>query len=219
LLRIAAAALIAFFLLGIIIRMSKNLVMVGLSFVFLSCLSIESKISLAANGSGTVELVYTVSSFAQEFDSSGGEDSLPLPVSEADFRRGVAVVGLSLNSYSQSVSGDVTIIRAVLGFSSLDDLNRFVAGPGEMFSLRQEEGRTVFEQVITQGTKSALDGQTQEFIRSFFAPYSLAFSLSAPRAISKVSPGGNFSGTQASVSFPLTTVLLSAQPVVWRVEW
>jgi hypothetical protein len=176
--------------------------------------------NLAANGSGTVELVYTVSSFAQEWDSSGGENSLPLPVSEADFRRSVAAAGgLSLNSYSHTVSGDTAVIRAVLGFSSPDDLNRFVSGSGEMFTLRQEEGRTVFEQVITQGTKGALDEKTREFVQAFFGSYSLDFSLTAPRPIRGVSPSGNISGTRASVSFPLPAVVESAQPVIWRVEW
>jgi hypothetical protein len=199
--------------------MKRKLFLTGLCVVFLSCLSIESKMSLAADGSGTVELVYTVSSFAREWDSSNEEDSLPLPVSEADFRRSVAAAGLSLNSYSYEASGDLAVIRAVLGFSSLDTLNQFVPGPGEMFTLRQEGGRTVFEQVVTQGTKGGLDREMQGFVQSFFGSYSLKFSLTAPRPILRVSPSGNSSGTQASVSFPLSEVLQSAQPLIWRVEW
>jgi hypothetical protein len=207
-------------LLGYAIRMKRKLFLAGLSFVFLSCIGVESKMTLAANGSGTVELVYTVSSFALDWDSSGEADSLPLPADEADFRRGVAAAeGLTLNSYSRAAVGETTVITAVLGFASLDALNQFVSGSRTTFTLRQEGGRTVFEQLVTPGTKGGLDGQMREFVQAFCNAYSLKFSLTAPRPVARVSPPGTSSGTQASVSFPLPEVLGSAEPVLWRVEW
>ncbi|MDR3201023.1 MAG: hypothetical protein LBT68_06145 [Spirochaetales bacterium] len=199
----------------------KKLLLAGLSLFCISCLSIESRMTLAANGSGTLELVYTVSSLARDWDASGGENSpLPFPVAEADFRRSVAAApGLSLNSYSRTDSGDSTIIRAALGFSSLEALNNFVTGAENTFTLRQEGGRSVFEQVITQGTQGGVDERTQEFVDTFFKPYSVSFSLTTPRPVSRAVPRGTVSGARASISFPLPDVIKSSSPLVWRVEW
>ncbi|MCL1818978.1 MAG: hypothetical protein FWG35_08595 [Spirochaetaceae bacterium] len=193
----------------------------GLSFVFLSCLSIESKMTLAADGSGTLELEYTVSSFAQDWDSrDSGSSPLPLPVNEADFRRGVnSTAGLSLVSYSRRAAADSTVITAVVGFRSLEALNSFVSRRDAHFTVRQEGGRTVFEQILTQGTRGELGGQTKGFVEAFFGPYSLKFALTAPAAVSRSTPAGSVSGRTASVSFPLPAVVGSREPVIWRVEW
>ena len=200
--------------------MIRNIFLAGLSFVFLSCISIESKITLAADGSGTVEIVYTISSLAQEWDSRDTNNSpLPLPVNEADFRRSVnRATGLSLISYSSRTTTESTIITAVVGFRSLAALNELVSRQEVIFTLRQESGRNIFEQVVTQGTRTALDDRTKSFTEAFFGPYSLKFELTAPRTITRSTPG-SISGNKASVNFPLAEVVESRDPVVWRVEW
>ena len=199
----------------------RKLFVTGISFIFLSCLSIDSKMTLAANGSGSLELVYTVSSFARDWDASGsGNSPLPLPVNEGDFRRSVNMIqGISLTSYSRREENDSTVIRAVLGFTSVEALNRFVAGPQSVFALRQEGTRTIFEQTITEGTKSSLGEDYLEFVRTFFSPYVLSFTLTAPRAVTRAIPSQNVLGQTASVSFPLAHVMESSQPVIWQVEW
>ena len=206
---------------GLLLGMMKKLFVAGFSFILLSCLSIESKMTLAENGSGTLELVYTVSSFARDWESPGtGNSPLPLPINEGDFRRSVAMIpGLGLRSYSRSEENDSTVIRAVVSFTSLDALNRLVAGPEATFVLRQEGNRTVFEQTITQGTKRALDEETRAFVQAFFKPYSLRFSLTAPRNPVRVSPSGSIAGSAASVSFSLESVIQNTRPIIWRVEW
>jgi hypothetical protein len=98
-------------------------------------------------------------------------------------------------------------------------LNNFVTGAENTFTLRQEGGRSVFEQVITQGTRGGVDERTQEFVDTFFKPYSVSFSLTTPRPVSRAVPRGNVSGSQASISFPLPDVIKSPSPLVWRVEW
>lgn len=200
----------------------KKLIVAGLSFVFFSCLSIESKMTLTQNGSGTLNIVYTVSSFAREWDASDNTDAvLPLPVNEEDFRRAVsAAPGLLLDSYSSTVSGDSVVIQAGLSFTSLDALNSLVSAGSSSFTLRQEDNRTVFEQTLAPGTKTSLDQPVRDFINAFFQPYSLNFSLTAPRAVRSSSPaGGTVSGNVAGISFPLPDVLQSEGPVIWRVEW
>jgi hypothetical protein len=201
----------------------KKLLIFGLSLIFLSCIGIDSKMTLAADGSGTLELVYTVSDFARDWENAGtGQESpLPVPINETDFRRSAAVVpGLSLESYSREESGDTSVIRAFLRFTSLDALNRFISGPDTHFKLTREGNRTIFEQVISFGSGGQIDERTREFIDSFFKTYILSFSLTAPRAISRTNlPGGISSGAQASVSFPLAEILKSPEAIIWRVEW
>ncbi|MDR1627047.1 MAG: hypothetical protein LBT33_10965 [Spirochaetia bacterium] len=201
--------------------MTKKLLLAGLAFLFLSCLSMESKMTLAQDGSGTIQLTYTVSSFARDWDALDNQEAvLPLPINESDFRRAVsAVPGLSLDSYSRADSGDSSVIQAVLGFASLEALNSLVSGSGASFALSQEGGRTVFEQTISPGTRTPVEQRARDFITAFFQPYVLDFSLTAPRAARSSSPPGKLSGNQASVSFPLPDVLQSPTPVVWRVEW
>jgi hypothetical protein len=106
-----------------------------------------------------------------------------------------------------------------LGFTSLEALSGLVSGSGASFTLRQEGGRTVFEQTVSPGTGTAVEQRTRDFINAFFQPYVLKFSLTAPRAVLGGSPRGSISGNQASVSFPLPDVLQSPEPVVWRVQW
>jgi hypothetical protein len=201
----------------------KKLLIFGLSLIFLSCIGIDSKMTLAADGSGTIELVYTVSAVARDWDTAetGAESPLPIPINETDIRRSVeAVPGLSLESYSRTEEADTSVINVRLRFASLDALNSFVSGSDAHFSLTQEGNRTVFEQVISPGSGGEIDERTGEFINAFFKTYTLNFSLTAPRAITRTSPsGGNSSGAQASFSVPLAAALESREAIVWRVEW
>ena len=203
----------------VIYPMIRKLFTAFFSLLLLSCLSIETKMTLAANGSGTLDLVYTVSPLANDWNT-GANSPLPLPINENDFRRSVTMIqGLGLVSYSRSVDKDVTIIRATISFTSLDVLNRLVSGQETTFRLRTEGNRTIFEQTITQGTQNLLNADNQAFVQAFFQPYSLSFSLTAPRAIQSVTPEGNSSGQNASVTFPLPRIIESPRPIIWRVEW
>ena len=201
--------------------MIRNIFLAGISFIFLSCLSIESKMTLAADGSGTLALEYTVSSLAQDWESRDpGTSPLPLPVNEADFRRGISqTAGLGLVSYSRRTAADSVVITAVVSFRSLEALNSFVSRQDTHFSLRQEGGRNVFEQILTRGTSEDMGEQTRGFIEAFFSPYALSFTLTAPAAVSRSTPSGSVSGSTASVSFPLSAVVGSRDSIVWRVEW
>ncbi|MDR1931250.1 MAG: thiamine phosphate synthase [Spirochaetales bacterium] len=219
--KIGAPPIPHFFPLGYDISMIRKLLIAAVSFILFSCLSVESKMTLAADGSGTLELVYTVSALARDWDAAdSGNSPLPLPVGEADFYRSVAAApGLTLNSYSRTETSESTVIKAVLGFASLEALNGFVAGGQSAFSLRQEGGVNVFEQIITPGTTGGIDEKTKEFVDAFFKPYTLSFSLTTPRPVRRTVPPGTVSGAQASVSFSLPELIESADSLVWRVEW
>ncbi|MDR2589055.1 MAG: hypothetical protein LBC67_06470 [Spirochaetales bacterium] len=189
-----------------------------------SCINVQSKITLAANGSGSIELEYTVSAFALTWETQEGKEQiLPLPITEEDFRRAVsAVPGLSLRSWSaspepQPPGADGLLVRAVLDFSSIEALGRFASRSGAAYRLTREGGRTIFEQTLAAG-EAAVDAA--DFINAFFKNNVLSFSVTAPSNIrAAVPPGAKFSGREAAVSFPLPQLLQSREPLVFRVEW
>lgn len=192
------------------------------SLALLSCIDIDSRITLQENGSGKLELIYTVSSTAMRFGASDPASGvLPIPVDEADFRRSVlAVQGLSLESYSRSEQGENTVITAVMGFTGLEALNRFVGGEEQTFTLNRSENRTTFEQLISPGSGEETDERYRQFLSSFLSPYKLKFTLSTPRPVTRSVPEGvSVSDREAEVTFPLIEVVESPDPVKWIVEW
>jgi hypothetical protein len=190
--------------------------------VFVSCIDIDSKIRLEENGSGTIDFVYTVSQTAMTLGMADKEQSLlPIPVGEADFRRTVqAVPGLTLRSYSRKGDADKAVVTAGLDFSDLDALNRFVAFSNDTFTLKTVGDTTVFEQAVASGNPQGLDERTKEFLKTFFQPYKLSFSLTAPRTVKKANlPESVIEGREARISFPVTALAESTVPIVWMVEW
>ena len=191
-------------------------------FLFLSCLDIDAKVSLAQDGSGTLDMTYRVSQLAMNLGNvEQGQTPLPLPVSEQDFRRTVqAVKGLSLKAYKRTDDAEKSVIAATLEFTDVKVLGRFLGEGEDSFSLKNEGGSVSFQQLLVPGNPEPLDDKTREFFQTFFKNYGLSFTVEAPGAIKKSSlKDAEIKGREAKLRIPFIAAAEAKEPIVWKIEW
>jgi len=187
-----------------------------------SCVDLETKIELTPQGSGTLELVYVVSSALVQLGSTASPGvNLPLPIAEEDFRQTVASIpGLTLRSYQRKDEPDKSIIQALLAFSSLSEVNNLFGGKDPVISQAQEGTDRVVEITIASGTPGGLDPKTKELVNAFFSTYSLKFHLTLPQAVKRTSsPQSVVQGNTAQLSIPIVQALEQTAPLRWKIYW
>jgi hypothetical protein len=187
-----------------------------------ACISIETTVELTAAGGGTLDLEYRVSKLVTQLKPWDKEGSLlPLPVNEADFRSAVsALPGLALRSYARSENEELVIIKASLGFDRIESLNGLVGRYDTVYQLRNEQGASVLDQLVSPGNPEGLDPETEGFFKTFFASNYLKFTVKAPRPISASSiPAASVQGNQASLSMNFTQVAAGREALRWSVRW
>jgi hypothetical protein len=187
-----------------------------------SCVDLETKIELTPQGSGTLELVYVVSSALVQLGSTASPGvNLPLPIAEEDFRQTVASIpGLTLRSYQRKDEPDKSIIQALLAFSSLSEVNNLFGGKDSVISQAQEGTDRVVEITIASGIPGGLDPKTKELVNAFFSTYSLKFHLTLPQAVKRTSsPQSVVQGNTAQLSIPIVQALEQTAPLRWKIYW
>jgi len=187
-----------------------------------SCIDLETKIELTPQGSGTLELVYVVSSALVQLGSTASPGvNLPLPIAEEDFRQTVASIpGLTLRSYQRKDETDKSIIKALLAFSSLSEVNNLFGGKDPVISQAQEGTDRVVEITIASGIPGGLDPKTKELVNAFFSTYSLKFHLTLPQAVKRTSsPQSVVQGNTAQLSIPIVQALEQTAPLRWKIYW
>jgi hypothetical protein len=187
-----------------------------------SCVDLETKIELTPQGSGTLELVYVVSSALVQLGSTASPGvNLPFPIAEEDFRQTVASIpGLTLRSYQRKDEPDKSIIQALLAFSSLSEVNKLFGGKDPVISQAQEGTDRVVEITIASGIPGGLDPKTKELVTAFFSTYSLKFHLTLPQAVKRTSsPQSVVQGNTAQLSIPIVQALEQTAPLRWKIYW
>ena len=155
------------------------------------CIGIETRVSIFANGSGQLELVYTVSRIASELRTDG-ESALPFPVNEADFRAAVAdVTGLQLRQYRQQQTSDHIVITATIGFDTVEAIAQLGSFADMEASLVQQGERTTYRQSVGAGQQpqEPLTEEAQQLVDALFGGYDVVFSVEAPADIVDASGG------------------------------
>jgi hypothetical protein len=193
-----------------------------LVFSLSSCLDLETHLELASDGSGKLELVYIVSSALVQLGSTASPGvGLPLPIAEGDFRQTVSSIpGLTLRSYERKDEPDKSIIKALLSFSSLSDVNQLFGGKDPVIYQGQEGSNRVVEITITSGTPGGLDPKTRELVNAFFPTYSLKFHLTLPGVVKRTSSNKSIvQGNTAQLSVPLLQALVQETPLKWKIYW
>jgi hypothetical protein len=200
----------------------KKLLIAPLALLFFSCVSINTSIQLANNGSGQITLQYTVS---QMVSNLGRVDSdwqrLPLPITEADFRRAVGqIAGLKLDSFSRKEDAQNITIDATLSFLDVSSLNQLYSPGGKAIQVTDSGGQTEYRQLIFEGFPNGVDQQSKSFADTFFKDYKLQFELKTPAPI-KSANIGTVASNKRSVRYeiPITKLLDARTPIEWDVIW
>jgi hypothetical protein len=198
------------------------LIALSVGLLLTSCIGIESRLVLRADGSGTLALSYKVSQFMKNIDVGRQEKRLPLPVSEEDFRRTAeGIEGLRLVDVSQREDEENVYIRAVLEFDNLGALNGLSPEPGLGLSLDVAGEDRVFRQLIAPAAGSeAASEESMAMVEEFFAGYELAYRFTAPAPVKRHNLG-ELSEDRRSVTYNATVpqLLRAAEPVILEVVW
>jgi hypothetical protein len=191
-------------------------------FLTVSCIDSDARIGINGDGSGSVELTYTVSPLVMNLGALDEDDPvLPLPVSEEDFLRTVrGISGLDLGNYSIREDEDGITINAELEFQSTAALNEFLGtGEGE-FTLSETGTADRFSYVIYDAPETEIAEESVALARDFFSDSSLIFTLDTPSEVLSSSIG-TISDDRRRVTLELNTaeLIIDNNDVIWEVTW
>ncbi len=156
-----------------------------------SCIGVNGRMAIRADGSGTLELSYKISrAFADLGRAGTGSGPLPLPVLEEDFRRGLAdVKGVELRSFSRTENEEDVSIRAVIAFDSVDSLEAVRSFGDAPPSISTAGSRKILTQLVSKAAGKEISADSLEMLDAFFPGYSVTLIYEAPSAIQAHSLG------------------------------
>ncbi|MFW6289186.1 MAG: hypothetical protein ACOC2Q_05340 [Spirochaetota bacterium] len=197
-------------------RRPRAILLVTITAALLSgCLSTDTAITLREDGSGSIELVYTIDRSAWEtgvFDDS--DLARPVPVTRHEFEEAALLIeGLMLRSHRTSETDESVVVSARLDFASVDDLRRFLGS--ESLEVDPEAG--LWHQTIAQGRGSG-SPQAQSLAESL-AGYELRFRLDPPRSVRSTNGEVIDAGAAAAFALPFAQIVETREPIEWEVRW
>ncbi len=162
------------------------------SLFLLSCVGVDSRLSIRDNGSGTLVLTYRVSQLVADLGVSGSEKGVvPLPLSRSDFERALesSKGKVTLTRFDRTENEKDIIIRAELSFDSLESLAQVEAFRGQDLKTGSEGSLQTFSQLIAHAPARPVTDESLRMIDAFFSGYDLTFRVEAPRPIKNNSLG------------------------------
>lgn len=190
-----------------------------------SCLGVDAQATISAGGSGSIDMEYSLSEELVAFgELESNKALLPIPVSRSDFERGIASYpGLSLDSWSERMSGSDKVVKARVSFKNLASLASMLDPRGNLASYSEAGARKSLKFVFGEPMPK-LDNETESLAKEAFAPYSMRLTLQLPEppVLSSVKGEGAkgwVDGKTARFESPMTVIALSPEPVSWTVTW
>lgn len=198
------------------LRRLRAILLVALAATLLSgCLSTDTAIELEADGSGSIELVYTIDRDAWEtgvFDDS--DLARPVPVTRHEFEEAELLVeGLTLRSHRTSEVDESVVVTARLDFASIDALRRFLGTD----SLEVDLDTGLWRQTIARGEGS--DTPEARSLAESLAGYELRFRLDPPRAVTTTNGEVAANAQGATFTVPFGQIVTARNEIAWEVRW
>jgi hypothetical protein len=160
--------------------------------VLSSCVGIDSRLTIRANGSGTLALTYRVSQLVVNLGNPvDGKSVVPLPLSRADFERSLAATQgkVRLTRFDRSEDQKDVTVRAELSFDSLNALAQVDAFQSAQIRSSADGGAHSFSELIAKAPKEPLTDDSLRMVDAFFGGYDLTFTVEAPQPITANSLG------------------------------
>ena len=187
-----------------------------------SCIGIDSDILIRQDGSGVLNLSYTVSQFIKNIDAGRSEKQLPLPVNEEDFRRSTdGIEGLRLTDLDEREDEENIYISAEIEFDNVEAVNALGREGQIGITLETRGDTTTFRQLIYDGTEEGeISEDSLEMIRTFFEGYNLVYSVTVPAEV-RDHTLGDLSQDGRTVTYTITVpeILAAPEPLVLEVTW
>jgi hypothetical protein len=193
------------------------------SLFMISCVGMDSRLTVKDNGSGTLSLTYRISQFVAELGvSRSGSKAVPLPVSREEFERSLAKTGgkVRLARFTRSEDEKDITIRAELSFDSLDALAKVDAFRDADLRAGKEGDTSTFSQLVSHPAAEPVSEDTLRMIDALFDGYDLTFVLETPRPIKSASLG-TVSGDKRTLTYRTTIkdVMSAKTDTVLSASW
>jgi hypothetical protein len=191
--------------------------------LMVSCVGIDSRLSIRDNGSGTLTLSYRVAQSVADLGlSTAGKPVIPLPISRADFDRSLASTNgkVRLTKFDRSENEKDIMINAELAFDSLEALSQVDAFRDSNLKTSSDGSYQSFSQVIGRTLTTPLTDESRRMIDALFTGYDLSFTVETPRPIQQSSLG-TLSGDKKSVTYKVSVkdVLETKSDLILSLSW
>ncbi len=164
----------------------KYVTILGIAFLLVSCIGIESKLTINNDGSGKLQLKYTVSKMVRDLGSEDQKKSglLPLPINEEDFKQSLnGLDGISLNSYSRKEDPDNIYVTVEIEFDDINKLREVAIFKDQNISLSESNGQFVFKERLLEKPEGKPTKESIEMAEKIFSDYKLVFIYNLPKKI------------------------------------
>jgi hypothetical protein len=170
-----------------------------------SCVSVESRLSIRNDGSGTLTLDYRIPRSAADLGRTPDKNApVPLPVEKADFRRAIAgVSGVRLVRYSRRADDEDVTIHAELAFERLEDLAKVPSLRDAGLSLTERGGVRTLTQVVAGAPEPPPTAESLAMIDSLLEGGSVTVVLQTPAPMTP-GPVGTLSADRRTLSWTAT---------------
>ncbi len=182
----------------------KKICILLVCIVFLaSCVGIETRLDIGADGSGSLSLTYRISRELVDLGRAEGDPAVvPLPVSREDFARALhGIDGVQLKSFRRGQDEKDVTIDAVIGFTSLESLSRVEAFKELELRISAEGSSRTLTQLIAKAAPQPVTADSRRMIDDLFDGYQMTYIVHAPAPIKSNSPGTTLSVDRRTLSF------------------
>jgi hypothetical protein len=172
--------------------MRKIVILCIASIFIMSCVGIDSRMTIKEDGSGTLLLSYRVSQLVADLGTTTSEKGIvPLPLAKIDFERSLqATQGkVRLTRFERTENEKDISIRVELSFDSLDALAQVDAFHDAELKLSADGTRHTFSQLIAHAPPQPVTEDSLRMIDAFFDGYGLTFVIEAPQPIQEFTLG------------------------------
>ncbi|MBN1243949.1 MAG: hypothetical protein JXA15_14700 [Spirochaetales bacterium] len=191
-----------------------------------SCLDLSAALEIRPDGSGRMELDYSMPSVLGNLDADGDTRRyLPLPAERQGFETLVADLdGLRLESWERTVLEPTTAgverfrIRAAVSFDAPASLAAFAAAASGGEVRGGTSDARGFELVLNPG-RGPVDGGFLAFLAAAFPEAACSFTVRLPARGTSNRGAFDAAGTTLSWSLPLQEILSARDILEWTVRW
>jgi hypothetical protein len=170
-----------------------------------SCVDVESRLSIRSNGSGSLTLEYRIPRSVADLGRTPDRNApAPLPVQKADFLRGIdGIPGVRLARYTRRADDENVTIRAEIAFKQLEDLAKVPALRAAGLALVDSGGTRTLTQVVAGAPDSPPSAESLAMTDSLFAGGSVTVVLQTPAPMT-TGPIGTLSPDRRTLSWTST---------------
>jgi hypothetical protein len=202
-------------------------------FIFSSCIGIKTGITINSDGSGQINLVYTISDMLDALGKQDGNASQPtIPVGKDDFERTISrIEGLSLKSYKVKTSESHIVIFASLEFAHINALTDYLDESNQLVSYTESNNQ---KELLLFFNDSPINPETYEqdmdIAMEYFEGYNFEFSLKTEENMEasfvdqngnsiQTIATGNFTTQNNSVSYevPIADLAFASEPIILKI--